>query len=604
MSGAPDGAEAARPVSEGAALAGLLRPIRGRLVAAVGVQAMASAVGVVPLVAVAELARVLLAAGPVDRHRAWLAASIGATALVARLVLLVAASVISHFAENELQLSIRRRLVECLGRVPLGWFSTRNSGGVKKAVDDDVGAMHHLVAHSLLELTAAVVAPVVSLAYLFWVDWAMTLATLVPVVVGMALFRRTAALFQKNMARLNAETERINSTAVEFVQGIAVVKTFGQSRQAHRRFADAADDFAAAFGSWVGDLIGPRAVAELVLSPVVMLLVVLVAGAVFVTNGWMAPADLVAFALLGVGLSAPVLALSYAEQDMRTGRAAAARVTDLLATPGLAVSSSPVEPVGDAVVYDRVGFSYNGRDRVLHDLDLRLDPGTVTALVGPSGAGKSTIARLLPRFWDPEDGAIRIGGVDLRQLSADQLYRRVTFVFQDVQLLVDTVENNIRLGRPDAGRAEVEAAARAAQIHDRVLALPRGYDSVVGEDALLSGGEAQRLSIARALLADAPVIVFDEAASAADPESETAVQDAVSRLVDGKTLLVIAHRLSTVTDADQIAVVADGTVVERGTHPELLSAGGEYARLWQAFEASRSWQPRPVPATNNAGPGR
>lgn len=587
--------------SEGAAVASLLRPIRGQLSAAVAAQAAAAVVSVVPFVAVAELGRTLLAEGPVDQARVWTIVAVAAAGLLVRLLLLVISGAISHLGDNALQLDIRRRLVARLGRVPLGWFSARNSGVVKKAVQDEVHAMHHMVAHSLLELTAAVIGPLVSLVYLAWVDWRMTLVMIVPVVLGMIGMGRTVAGFKKHMPAVDAANERISGSVVEFVRGIAVVKTFGEARRAHRRFADAADDFARFFQSWIGSLVAGRSLAEILLSPVVMLLAVLVGGAVFVTGGTMSPADLLPFALLGVGLPAPFLALSYAEEHMRTARAAAGRIVALLNTEELVVTGSPLAPADNRVVFTGVTFSYQDGEDVLRGVDLVLEPGTVTALVGDSGAGKSTLATLLPRFWDVTGGSITIGGVDLRSMAPEELYRRVSFVFQDVQLLRDTVADNIRLARPDASHAEVVAAARRAQIHDRVERLPRGYDSVVGEDALFSGGEAQRLSIARALLAEAPVIVLDEATVYTDPENEAAVQDAVSELVGDRTLLVIAHRLATVVNADQIVVLDEGRIAERGTHQELLAAGGRYARMWESHERSSRWQPHEGFTTSTAG---
>jgi ATP-binding cassette subfamily B protein len=579
------------------ALSSLLRPIRGRLVLAALVQAAAAVLGVVPFVAVAELGRTLLSPGPVDHGRAVLAVLVAACSLAARVLLLIAASTISHVAENEFQLDVRRRLVDRLGRLPLGWFGETNSGMVKKSVQDDVDQMHHLVAHSLLELVSAVTVPLVSLGYLFWVDWRMSLVLLVPLVLGVVLYARTGNAFMRNLAAMDSATAQLNASAVEFVRGIAVIKTFGQAGRAHRAFAKAADEFADFFMSWVAKLIGPRAASELVLSPVTMTAAVLVGGAAFVTSGWLRPVDLLPFLLVGVGLSAPIATVLFAEQEVRAAQAAAARVTGLLAAPELPAPDDPQKPQDDRVVIDAVDFSYDGENQVLRHIDVELRPGTVTALVGPSGAGKSTIASLLPRFWDVTSGAIRLGGVDLRRLAPADLYRRVAFVFQEVRLLRETVEDNIRLARPTASRAEVEAAAREAQIHDRIMALPRGYDSVIGDDARLSGGEAQRVSIARALLADAPIIVLDEATVFVDPDSEAAIQEALSRLTADRTVLVIAHRLATVADADQIAVLVDGRIAELGTHADLLARDGVYTRLWSAYEASTRLEPR----TRHAG---
>lgn len=565
-----------------ATLGGLLKPVRRRLAFAVVTQGIAAAVGLVPFIAVAELGRALLAT-PADDERAWLVAWLAVGALVLRLGLGVTAVATTHFADADLQLDLRRRIADRLGRFPLGWFGDRSSGQVKKAMQDDIGTLHHLVAHSLIDLTAAIVTPLLALAYLVWVDWRTALLTLLPVVAGMILYQRAMAGAGGKMVAYDQALGRVNRSAVEFVHGISVVKAFGQAGRAHRRFTQAADDFSTFFGAWASSVSRVSALAEIAFAPVTTLLVVLTGGTAMVTAGWLPAVDLLPAVLLGVALTAPMGAMGHNAQQLRMARLAAANVHDLLATPVLPPGMTTRTPVNGRVVFDRVSFSY-GNNVVLRDLDLVLEPGTVTALVGPSGAGKSTLGRLLPRFWDVTAGSVTVGGVDIRELPAAVLYRQAGFVFQDVHLLQASVADNIRLGRPTATDDEVRAAARAAQIHDRIERLPAGYASVIGQEAHLSGGEAQRVCIARALLADPPILVLDEATAFADPESEAAIQQALSTLVTGRTLLVIAHRLSTITGADQIVVLDQQRVAERGRHPDLLARNGLYARMWAAHE--------------------
>ncbi|WP_025619363.1 ABC transporter ATP-binding protein [Salinispora cortesiana] len=578
--------------SEAKALAALLAPIRGRLILAIALQVISSVASLVPFVAVAELGRALLAAGPVDEGRMWRIVGWAAFGLLLRFVTLAAASGITHFADVQLQLQIRRRLAAHLGRVPLGWFTERSTGQVKKAVQDDVAAMHHLVGHALPDLAAAVVTPLAALAYLLWVDWRLALLTLVTVPLFIAVYAVMMSGNPEKMDRYNAALARINTAVVEFVQGIAVVKAFGQARRAHRRFLEATDDFADFFGAWAAGIIRAEAVASALVAPPVMLLVVLGWGTWFTAEGWAAPVDVLPFALLGLGLTAPVLTLGHGADELRLARQAAGRVLAILDTPSMPESAASQTPKSNQVEYRGVGFSYDGQSDVLTGIDLTLQPGTVTAVVGPSGSGKSTLAALLPRFHDVTNGVITLGGIDLRDIPSEALYRRVGFVFQQVQLIRGTVRDNITLARPDATDDELHAAARAAQIHDRIIALPDGYDTILGVGAHLSGGEAQRISIARALLADAPILVLDEATAFADPESEAAIQDALSTLVAGRTLLVIAHRLSTVVDADQIVVLDGGRIVEHGRHTDLVAARGQYASLWQAHERTGRWAPR------------
>lgn len=572
MTPAPPTATALRRVTAG---------VRRQLVLAVAIQALAALAGVVPYIAVAELAVVLADDPSAPGDQVWPYVAVACGAALLALAGSYAAATISHYADNRMQLDLRRDLASHLGRLPLGWFSARGTGRVTTAVHDDVHALHHLVAHTLLDATVVVTGPVVALAYLFAVDWRLALVTAAVPVLGFILFRRAMAGASEKMARYQQAKTQIAARAVEFADGAPVVKSFGRQGTAHGRFTDAADDFSRFFSAWSRGTLKVSTAAFLVVSPVVVLAIVLGGGAVLVLHDDVPSADLVAFALLAPTVAAPIGAVGTRLQQIHMGQAAAGRVVELLAEPPLRRATEPKQPDGHHVRVRGVHFSYDGHHEALGGVDLDLEPGTVTALVGTSGAGKSTLAALLPRFHDPDSGTITVGGVDIRDVAPEILYRTVGFVFQDVRLLRRTVADNIRLGRPEASLEDVRRAARAAQIDDRILELPRGYDSVVGADAEFSGGEAQRVSIARALLTDAPVLVLDEATAFADPRSEARIQTALSELAVRRTVLVIAHRLETVRAVDRIVVLDGGRVVEQGRHDDLIAADGHYARLWQ-----------------------
>ncbi|MEV6395513.1 ABC transporter ATP-binding protein [Streptomyces sp. NPDC051907] len=587
---APDTESAAGPP-----MAELLRPYRWSFAAIVVLQVVGAVAGLAPLLAVVELGRTLLAPGPVDRSHAWNVVIVGAAGFSVRLLFTAASSGIGHLLDGQVQLTFRRQLAAQLGRVPIGWFSRRRTGELAKVVGEDVSAVHPFIAHTPGELVSAFVVPLVSLIYLFTVDWRLTLITLIPVVLAVALVPLMMTPTRlREQKEFDAAMGRIASSVVEFVQGISVVKAFGGGERAHRKFRTAADDFADVFYRMVRGLAPIGAGMQTVLSPPFVLLTVLIGGTALITNGGLAPADLLPFLLLGLGLTAPVAALGHGFDDLQSARRAVGRIRDVLGVRSLPEPAHPVAPQGHRVELRGVRFGYDDGHEVLRGIDLVLEPGTVTAVVGPSGSGKSTLVQLLPRFFDPSHGSVFLGGVDLRELGSRELYRTVSFVFQDVRLLRASVADNIALAVPHADPDDVVRAARLANIHERVLELPHGYETVLGDDVGLSGGEAQRLSLARALLADAPVLVLDEATAFADPQTEQAVRRALATLGGDRTILVIAHRLETVADADTVVMLKDGAIVERGTPCELLARDGEFAAFWQSHRSASTDETDPV----------
>lgn len=581
-----------RATFDALALQQLLAPVRRATSKAQRIQWIASAATVAPFVGIVEIGRALLADGPVETTRVWVIVAVVIGALLVRTVAGGAALTITHFADVELQRSLRRRIVDTLGRLPLGWFDGTSSGEVRKAVQNDVGELHYLVAHSAVEKTGALATPLFGLIYCFYLDWRLGLLALATIPIYLGVYSWLGRDARTQMERLDRGVERISATIVEFIAGVSVVKTFGEAGKAHKRFADAADEFNDSFANWMGPLVRVKAVTSIFIETPLLLLANLAGGYWFVRSGWVAPIDVLGSTLVAVTIPAAVLTVGYSTHIRKQAQAAAGRLQRLLQTPTLPAVKNPQVPEGNSIELDGVSFSYDGQRTVLDNVSVTLASGTITALVGPSGSGKSTLATLVPRFHDVADGAVRIGGADVREIDPAVLYRHVGFVLQDVQLLGISVADNIRLGRPDASGEDIVAAAKAAYIHDRITDLPNGYDSVVGDDAHFSGGEAQRVSIARALLADTPILVLDEATAFADPDSEAQIQAALSRLIVGRTVLVIAHRLGSIVNADNIVVLDAGRIAEQGRHDELLARGGQYARMWASYTAvaAKEWE--------------
>jgi ATP-binding cassette subfamily B protein IrtA len=506
--------------------------------------------------------------------------------VVGQYTLLALSTLISHRAAFRTLYRLRLRVGERLGRVPLGEVTGRRSGEIQRTLSDDVERLESFLAHAIPDLTAAVVIVVVTTGWMVAVDWRMALAAMACLVVAILLSSNAVRRSQDLLAEYMVAMARMNGSLVEMVRGLEIVRTFNRSGETFTEARDAIRSAARFEADW-GRQFLPLFTGffTLAASPAVTIVPV---GLLLWAGESITTAELLFFFVLGLGYGGPVVRLMNFIAEMSQLGYGARLVKELDETPELPEATRPAAVGEGSVEFRYVSFRYAGSDReALADVSFRAAPRTITALVGPSGAGKSTVARLTCRFYDVDTGAVLVGGVDVRDNPFAQLMSRVSFVFQDTFLFDDTIEANLRLAKPDADAQELEQACRAARAHEFVIALPEGYATRIGEHgARLSGGQRQRLAIARTLLRGTDIIVLDEATAFADPENEVALQEAINALVADRTVIMIAHRLSTIAGADQILVVDDGGIRERGRHDELVAAGGLYARMWQAFEES------------------
>lgn len=550
----------------------------------------------VPIIAVynilIELAEHALDPSLIDKTYIWQWGYIALGAFFAFGVLTFASLMLSHIAAFNILYEIRMQLAQKMVRLPLGFFSRRASGELKKIMGDDVERIELFIAHHIPDIVTAVLFPLILVSYMFAVDWRLAIVVLAVLAVAFYVMGRmyTGKKIREVSGRYVETLGRMNASIVEYIRGIQVVKTFTESTNAYRKLNDDIKEYRK-FANEVNVQYQPTYVGFLTILSSALLFIIPVAVWLLVRSASytaFVPVILM-FLLFGVTIFFPVLKLLWIGGFLNQNNMGIQKIDDILYMDEIEEPAVPRQPRDASVEFRDVSFAYDSTP-VLKAVSFIAHPSTVTALVGPSGAGKSTVAMLAARFWDIQEGEILVGGVPVKEISIPVLMDNVAFVFQDNTLFFDTIEENIRMGNQEATFEEVTRAAEAAQCHTFIEALPDGYQTLVGEGGTyLSGGEAQRIALARAILKDAPIILLDEATAFADPENEGKILDAFSHLTKGKTVLVIAHRLGTVTNADRILYMDKGVIAEAGTHEELLALGARYAQMWKTYNRTKEW---------------
>lgn len=570
------------------ALRQLLAPVRGQMLFGRVMAVLSAVCGVFPYVALVgvgnELTNVLHTNTTVDVERVHFWLMVLLVSYCCRLAFYFVGLMVTHIADVTLGASIQTRIIHQLSEAPLGWFSENTSGHVRKILQDDVKNLHMLVAHRPVDVTVSILLPLFCGTYTFIIDWRLGLLVILSVPIYAIAYGIMMRGFSSKTIELDQKLDAVSSAMVEFIQGIQVVKTFGIVGKAHRRYADAATGACDYHETWSRPMVNAASVTSAIVSAPLIVLVVGFGGAQMTAHGWVSMVEVIVATLIAIALPQTINLVATMAWSYQLAGAAARRIIDVVSIEPMPLPENPVSPSGIASVECvDVSVSY-GEVQSLKHVSMTCQPGTTTALVGPSGAGKSTLAKLIARFLDPDEGTVMIGGVNVKQMTQEDLYKTVSFVMQDAQLIRASMRDNIAMGRPSATQAEIEQAARQAQIHDDILAMPKGYDTVFGEDIQLSGGQQQRISIARAMILDAPILVLDEAVAMVDPECEAQIQEAINTLTEDRTVIVIDHRPASIMHTDQIVLLDGGEVVGRGTHQELRTIP-LYRRLWESSGA-------------------
>ena len=511
---------------------------------------------------------------------------------VAAVLVYIAALMCSHMGAFRIATNLRLAAMEHIVRLPLGAAEQFGSGRLRKIVNESSAATETYLAHQLPDRAGAIATPCGLLVLLLVFDWRLGLLSLVPVSLAfLVMMLMTGARMRQKMKEYQNALDDMSNEAVEYVRGIPVVKTFGQTIFSFKKFKDSIDRYRVWVIAYTKELRLPMMLYTAAVNGV---FVFLIAGALLLTRGGVTPEfllNLMFYIIITPIISVTLTRIMFQSENAMIVDDALQRIDSVLNLLPLKEASHPRHPKDGSVELSHIQFSYDGENEVLKGISLKIPAGQKAAFVGPSGGGKTTLANVIARFFDPQGGSVKIGGVDVRDIPKEELMNTVSFVFQNSRLIKASILDNVRLGRPDATREEVLSALHNAQCDDILEKLPRGMDTVVGTRGVyLSGGEQQRIAIARVMLKNAPILILDEATAFADPDNESRVQAAFSRLSQGKTVIMIAHRLSTVANADQIYVIQEGKIAEQGTSRELLEQNGLFRRMWDNYQTSVQWK--------------
>ena len=556
--------------------------------------AVSALVALVPFVYIWKILRDVLNAAPDYAqavnipHYGWMAVLFAVLAYL----IYIAALMCSHLSAFRVATNLRLEVSEHLATLPLGFTETFGSGKLRKIIHESTGAAETFLAHQLPDKYNAMATPIGLLVLLLVFDWRLGLLSLVPVALGFVIMSAmTGRRMADKMRQYGNALESMSNEAVEYVRGIPVVKTFGQSVFSFKKFKATIDEYEKWVIAYTKELRMPMMLYTAAINGVFAFLIV--GGLLFTRNGVTSEflLNLLFYIIITPVISLTLTRIMYMSENELVVADALARVDSVLDAEPVPENDHPRHPKDASVSLKDVHFSYDGKTDVIKGVSLKIQPGQMVAFVGPSGGGKSTLANLICRFFDVQSGSVRVGGADVRDIPKEELMDTISFVFQNSRLLKGSILDNVRLGRAQATEAEVLAALKAAQCMDIVEKFPEGIHTVIGTKGVyLSGGEQQRIAIARAMLKNVPILILDEATAFADPDNEAKVQAAFAQLAKGKTVLMIAHRLSTVANADCIYVVQDGQIAESGTKDELCALNGLFARMWQEYQASVQWK--------------